>query len=177
MTMMNYQTRLHTLKRLLPVLLSTAFLCTSLTTPVLAQAANEGIPTGKGSYQDLVELFDEFLAFRDAGDVEADFSAQSVAQRREQMQQFQSRIDDINIVSWRRAKQVDYLAVRSRLNQYDFSLQRIADTDRRIRTFLVEQQIITVPGDIGELDTNAPWIVSPGAVPGPQRGQGGCRFR
>jgi hypothetical protein len=34
--------------------------------------------------------------------------------------------------------------------------QRIADTDRRIRLFLAQQQIITVPDDIGELDTNAP---------------------
>jgi hypothetical protein len=40
--------------------------------------------------------------------------------------------------------------------------QRIAATDRRIRAFLAEQKIITVPGDIGELDTNAPWIERPG---------------
>jgi hypothetical protein len=39
---------------------------------------------------------------------------------------------------------------------------RIAATDLRIRTFLAEQQIITVPEDVGELDTNAPWIVRPG---------------
>jgi hypothetical protein len=37
--MMDDKTRLQTLKRLLPMLLSTALLCTSLTTPVLAQAA------------------------------------------------------------------------------------------------------------------------------------------
>jgi hypothetical protein len=123
--MMDYRTRLQTLKRLLPILLSTALLCTSLTTPVLAQAAINEIPTGKGSYPDLVELFDEFLAFRDSGDAEAGFSAPLVAQRREQMQQFQTRIDDMNVVSWDQARQVDYLAVRSRLNQYDFTLQRI----------------------------------------------------
>ena len=114
-----------TLKRLLPVLLSTAVLCTSMATPVLAQAATNEIPTGKGSYPDLVELFDEFLAFRDSGDAEADFSAPVVAQRRGQMRQFQARIDDMNVASWDPAQQVDYLAVRSRLNQYDFSLQRI----------------------------------------------------
>ena len=97
--MMDYKTRLQTLKRLLPALLYTALLCTSLTTAVLAQATIDEIPTGKGSYQDLVELFDEFLAFRDSGGVEADFNAHVVAQRREQMQQFQARIDDMNVAS------------------------------------------------------------------------------
>jgi hypothetical protein len=122
--MMDDKTRVHTLKRLLPAVLFTALLCASLTTPVFAQAANDGIPTGKGSYTDLVELFDEFLAFRDSGDAEADFSAQAVAQRREQMRQFQARVDDMNVASWDQGQQVDYLAVRSRLDQYDFSLQR-----------------------------------------------------
>jgi len=114
----------HRLTTLLTLAL-TALLCTALATPVLAQAANEGIPTGKGSYPDLVELFDEFLAFRDSGDAETDFSAHLVAQRRKQMQQLQARIDDMNVTSWDPAQQVDYLAVRSRLNQYDFTLQRI----------------------------------------------------
>jgi hypothetical protein len=123
--MMKYKARLHTPKRLLTVLLSTALLCASLATPVLAQASKDAIPAGKGSYQDLVELFDEFLAFRDSGDAAADFSAPVVAQRHEQMHQFQAHIDDLNVVSWEPAQQVDYLAVRSRLNQYDFTLQRI----------------------------------------------------
>jgi hypothetical protein len=39
--------------------------------------------------------------------------------------------------------------------------QRINATDKRIREFLEQQSIITVPDYIGELDTNAPWIVRP----------------
>ena len=39
--------------------------------------------------------------------------------------------------------------------------ERIAETDRRIRSFLVEHEIITIPDYIGELDTNVPWIVRP----------------
>lgn len=39
---------------------------------------------------------------------------------------------------------------------------RIDTTDQRVREFLEKQSIITVPDDIGELDTNAPWIVRPG---------------
>jgi hypothetical protein len=40
--------------------------------------------------------------------------------------------------------------------------QRIADADRHIRGFLVEEEILTVPEDIGGLGTNVPWIVRPG---------------
>lgn len=36
---------------------------------------------------------------------------------------------------------------------------RIADTDAAIRSFLVDEEIITVPDYVGELATNAPWIV------------------
>lgn len=40
--------------------------------------------------------------------------------------------------------------------------QRLASSDAQIRRFLEEQDIITIPGDIGELDTNVPWIKRPG---------------
>lgn len=39
---------------------------------------------------------------------------------------------------------------------------RIDATDAHIRAFLEERNIITVPPDIGKLDTNVPWIVRPG---------------
>ena len=38
---------------------------------------------------------------------------------------------------------------------------RINRTDERIRDFLVEEEIITIPDYIGKLDTNVPWIVRP----------------
>jgi len=37
--------------------------------------------------------------------------------------------------------------------------QRIDATDKRIREFLVDEDIITIPDYINELDTNVPWIV------------------
>jgi hypothetical protein len=40
--------------------------------------------------------------------------------------------------------------------------RRIDAADRRIRRFLEDKAIITVPDDIGVLDTNVPWIVRPG---------------
>jgi hypothetical protein len=38
---------------------------------------------------------------------------------------------------------------------------KIARTDAQVRKFLVEQDIITIPDYIKELDTNVPWIVRP----------------
>ena len=122
--MMNNKSPLHSLKHLMFVILSLALLCASTTSAVIAQEADRGIPSGKGDYSDLVVLFDEFLAFRDAADGRADFNAKAVATRQERMQQFQARIDDMGVASWDRARQVDYLAVRSRLDQYEFTLRR-----------------------------------------------------
>lgn len=39
--------------------------------------------------------------------------------------------------------------------------QKIADTDRRVRDFLVRKQIITIPDFVGELGSNTPWIERP----------------
>ncbi|MDJ0794134.1 MAG: DUF885 family protein [Woeseiaceae bacterium] len=39
---------------------------------------------------------------------------------------------------------------------------RIDETDRKIRRFLEDEGIITIPGYIGELSTNVPWIVRDG---------------
>jgi len=122
--MMIAKIRFASVERLRKAAFSMLLLLASMAVPVFAHA-NSTIPAGKGSYQDLVGLFDEFLAFRDSADARADFSAAAVAGRRERMQQFQQRIDDMNVASWNRARQVDYLAVRSRLDQYDFTLQRL----------------------------------------------------
>ncbi|NNJ79144.1 MAG: hypothetical protein HKP19_07775, partial [Xanthomonadales bacterium] len=52
-------------------------LCIGMATPGFAQEASSGVPAGKGSYRDLVELFEEFLVLRDASGAEADFSAEA----------------------------------------------------------------------------------------------------
>ena len=101
--------------------------------------ANE-IPHGKGSYQDLIGLLDEFVEFKDpAGDKPhqiirdlagqpidpvSDYSDQAIAAQKKKIGEFQSRIDDMNVAAWERSEQVDYLAVRSRLNQTEFMLER-----------------------------------------------------
>jgi hypothetical protein len=105
-----------------------------------AQPPADGIPSGEGSYQDLVVLLDEFLAFRDpqgdqphqiirdrAGqpiDPVPDYGPEAIAAQQEKINEFKRRIEDLNVASWERSRQADFLAVRSRLNQADFILQR-----------------------------------------------------
>jgi hypothetical protein len=113
------------------------FLCLSMALQVEAQ--NSAIPAGSGNYEELVQLLDEFRAFRDpasnqprqiirdtagqAIDPIDDFSEAAIAHQRARMRSFQSRLNDMNVAAWNRHQQVDYLAVRSRLDQYDFILQ------------------------------------------------------
>ena len=101
-------------------------------------AALEGMPEGEGSYQDLVTLFQEFLEWKDparargnvpnrdiagaATEIYPDYGAEAVAARRTQMQEYQSRLADMAVASWPLDQQVDYLAVRSRFDQHQFTL-------------------------------------------------------
>jgi len=105
-----------------------------------AQTVPSTIPAGQGTYQDLVELLDEFLEFSDpqgerpyqiirdlAGqpiEPVPDYGPAAIAAQQRKLDEFRQRIADMDVVSWERSRQVDYLAVRSRLNQADFVLRR-----------------------------------------------------
>ena len=99
----------------------------------------EGMPDGSGSYDDLVVLYQEFLEWKDprratadkpnrdiagrAVEVFPDYSAAAVSIRRARMQQFAARLANMAVIEWQLDQQVDYLAVRSRFDQYDFILK------------------------------------------------------
>ncbi len=120
------------------ILLMVAMLLASVR-PLAADEPSSGQQAEQGSYQQLVELLDDFLEFRDpqgqqprqiirdvAGqsiDPVVDYSKENIAWQNEQMRQFQARIDRLDVASWPQAQQVDYLAVRSRLDQYQFILK------------------------------------------------------
>ena len=98
----------------------------------------DGMPSGSGSYDDLVALYQEFLQFSDperaSGDrpnrdiagrpteVYPDYGEAAVDQRRETIQTLQERLEDMAVVDWELDQQVDYLAIRSRFDQFDFTL-------------------------------------------------------
>ncbi len=118
---------------------STAMILLCFSCGISAQPSTEGVPAGKGSYQDLIKLLDEFVEFRDptgenpyqiirdragqAIDPVMDYSQGAITAQREKVSGFLARLRDMNVASWSRAQQVDYLAVRSRVNQADFILQ------------------------------------------------------
>ncbi len=110
-----------------------------LLAPFATAARLEGMPEGSGSYDDLLALFQEFLAWQDperasgerpnrdiagaAADVHPDHGAAAVAERVARMEAFQQRLEDMAVTSWPLAQQVDYLAVRSRFDQHEFTLK------------------------------------------------------
>lgn len=103
-------------------------------------ASMVGPPQGAGSYSDLVEVLDEFLTLRDrtgeqprqiirdtAGqliDPVADYSPATMAEQLVALEQLQARMQGMNVAAWPRDQQVDWLAVRSRLDQQMFLLTR-----------------------------------------------------
>ncbi|MDH4108282.1 MAG: DUF885 domain-containing protein [Gammaproteobacteria bacterium] len=120
------------------VTLAAAGLYVAASTANAQVARHEGIPSGSGSYEDLVKLYDEFLQWKDpakanrtnplrdvAGqttDVYPDYGPRAVAERRRTLREFQARVDNMGVADWDRSKQAEFLAVRSRLDQHDFVL-------------------------------------------------------
>jgi dipeptidyl-peptidase 4 len=75
-------------------------------------------------YAALVSLMDEFVAWRQPpADGVADHSAAAVAERTRELMQFQARLAAIDPADWPRSREVDYLAVRSALDQHEFLLR------------------------------------------------------
>lgn len=116
----------------------------------------DGIPDGSGSYDDLVALYEEFVEWKDpakarreeplsdvagqATDVYPDYGAAAVEERRERLGEFQLRIRDMAVADWERSQQVDYLAVRSRLDQHQFLLD-VSKPWSRDPGFYVDQML------------------------------------
>jgi hypothetical protein len=120
-----------------------------------AAADAAGPPQGKGTHADLVALLDEFLQWQDparakgnndewlletAGKDASDFSAAAVDKRRAKMQELQAKLADMNVASWNRKQQVDYLAVRARFDQENFTLN-VSKPWSRDPGFYVEQML------------------------------------
>lgn len=94
--------------------------------PMPAAADEANVPNGAGSYDDLVSLFEAFVEWRDArsGALSVpDYSQAAVDSRIAKVLEFQRRVADMNVANWNRAERVDYLAVRSQLDEQEFILR------------------------------------------------------
>ena len=68
------------------------------------------------------------------------------------------RLWSVQALEQHRNRDLPRLELSATAEEYE---ARIAAADRKIRDFLVAEDIITIPDYIGDLDTNVPWIVRP----------------
>ncbi len=105
----------------------------ALATP-MAESERAGPPKGRGSYQDMATLYADFMRWQNLSPADGDdsvgvpsrvrdFGAATVAKRRTEMASYLSRMQDMNVASWDRSQQVDWLAVRAKMLQQHFTLQ------------------------------------------------------
>ena len=85
-------------------------------------SANQARP---GTYEDLVGLFNEFLAFDPPKllDGAPDYSAASLSKRRVDLTRFQTRLSAIDPRGWPVSRQVDHALVKAEMNALDFDLR------------------------------------------------------
>ena len=79
----------------------------------------------RGAYQDLVALFDEFLAFErpTLKDGAPDYTAAALAAKQAKLKTFQSRLAALDSKGWPIEQQVDHALVRATMNGLDFDLR------------------------------------------------------
>lgn len=119
---------------------------------VTNSATAAGKPAGTGSHANLVALFQEFQAWRDppiitdtrakerpeAVEEFPNYSADTIDQRVEDMATYQGRLADMAVASWDRSQQVDWVAVRGVMDEYEFIL-KVTRPWARDPNFYVEQ--------------------------------------
>jgi hypothetical protein len=101
-----------------------------------APRANAQVPNGKGSHADLIALFNEFMEWRDppiisdtrpkerpeTGEL-PDYRPATIRQRTADIERFQARLADMAVAKWERSQQVDWIAVRGVMDEYEFILK------------------------------------------------------
>ena len=150
--------------------LALALLLLAFTAAASESQRYEGMPDGRGSYESVVELYGEFLEWKDpakasrtnplrdvagqATDVYPDYGQQAIDMRRQKMREFRKRMEDMAVVDWSLSQQAEYLAVRSRLDQYHFVLE-VSRPWSRDPGFYVDQMLrltfADLPVDGGDL--------------------------
>lgn len=89
-------------------------------------AYEEKLPAGEGSYEDFVELFQEFAEWRQAQRADLavpDYSQSAVDRRIAQIHDFQRRNADMGVVDWNRSQRAEYLAALALMDEQEFLLR------------------------------------------------------
>ncbi len=102
----------------------------------LAPAAAGGPPAGAGAYEDMVALFEDFLAYKapsawnaNFNDPDApdhglvDYSKAAIAVREHDLTVLRARFDDMNVAAWPVEQQAEYLAIRAQFDAQSFLLK------------------------------------------------------
>lgn len=106
----------------------------------VAAADEAGPPAGRGSYEDLLKLWSGFLAWRDDPAAANDFTAAAVTARRARIADYLRQMEDMNVASWERARQADWLAARSKMDETNFLLN-VSKPWERDPGFYVDQML------------------------------------
>ena len=109
----------------LGILLGLGSGCSREATAEVSTIPTASPPSGSGTYDDLVALNREFRTFQRPAVIDgvADYSDQAMAEKRQGLQVFRGRLEDMNAADWSRTEQVDYLVVRSIVDGYEFQLE------------------------------------------------------
>lgn len=97
------------------------------------------MPDGTQDYSAFVKLWDDFLYWRDpksarkekslvdvAGletDVYPDYGSNAITSKLQALRSFQSRLDDFAVIGWPLHQQVEFLAVRAKMDEEEFTLR------------------------------------------------------
>jgi hypothetical protein len=83
-------------------------------------------------YEDLVTLFDEFVAFErpQLKDGAPDYTAPAIAAKRERLKTFQSRLAALDPAAWPLEQKIDHALVRALVNGLDFELRVLKPWER-----------------------------------------------
>lgn len=130
----------------------------ALLTVALSLSALAAEPAGKGSYEQLVALFEEFQAWQATGapGVTTDYSSAALEKRQAQVNAFQDRLADMAVASWQKAEKADYLIVRAELDKEYFIQQVTRPWARDPAYYVAELQDVAfadVPAKGEQLET------------------------
>ncbi len=116
----------------------------------------DGMPNGTRDYVEFVKLWDEFLYWRDpkrakkeqslvdvAGletDVYPDYGAEAIAKKVRELRNLQDKLEEFSVAKWPLGQQVEFLAVRAKMDQEEFAL-RVSKPWSRDPGFYVDRML------------------------------------